>query len=90
MDGPYFKLENGTIVPIRFTRKLVVSEGYFDDKKFEIAINNKLRGEELTAIVIHECIHAEEPKWLEEVVEKMARRIAATLHMEPIAQRINE
>jgi len=90
MNGPYFKLENGIIVPFRFTRQLVVSDGYFDDKKCEIAIADCLRGELLTDRVIHECLHAEEPKWREEAVESLARRIAAVLHSEPIFERINE
>jgi hypothetical protein len=90
MEDPYFKLANGTIVPIRFTRQLTASHAYFDDKKFEIAIDSKLRGEELTDKVIHECVHAEEPKWTEEVVKSFAARLAAALHFEPIFERIND
>ncbi len=88
MNSPYFKLENGILVPIRFTRKLTKSDAYFDDKLHEIAIDTNLRGELFTDRIIHECLHAEEPKWREEVVESLGKRLAALLHTESIFERI--
>lgn len=75
-NGPALLTPDNRIVPTKFSRALRKSFGYYDTAKDCIVIDSKLAGEKLLEVLIHEALHAIEPKWDEHAVDGTAKALA--------------